>query len=64
MVCAVCCVCVSCVFFSLLPRGLQEKFLHDRIKVNGKTNNLQGVIGIQREGNKINVTSEGPFTKR
>eukprot|EP00741_Cyanophora_paradoxa_P007741 tig00001206_g7490.t1 len=41
-----------------------EKFLHDRIKVNGKAGNLGDTITISRDKTKINVTAEGPFSKR
>ena len=41
-----------------------EKFLKDRIKVDGKTGNLGDKITVGREKNKINVTAEAPFSKR
>jgi len=41
-----------------------EKFLHDRIKVNGKAGNLGTKVAISRAGNKINVNAELPFSKR
>ncbi|GIX64693.1 60S ribosomal protein L22 [Babesia caballi] len=42
----------------------QEKFLQDRIKVDGKTGNLGTSITVSREKNKILVTAEIPFSKR
>ncbi|KAI0051755.1 ribosomal protein L22e [Auriscalpium vulgare] len=42
-----------------------EKFLHDRIKVDGKAGQLGDSIKIQRDGDKsITVTSSIPFSKR
>jgi len=42
-----------------------EKFLHDRIKVEGKAGQLGDNVKITRDGNtKITVTSNIPFSKR
>uniref|UniRef100_H2P5D3 Large ribosomal subunit protein eL22 n=1 Tax=Pongo abelii TaxID=9601 RepID=H2P5D3_PONAB len=42
-----------------------EQFLQERIKVNGKAENLGGEMAtIERSKSKINVTSEVPFSKR
>ena len=41
-----------------------EKYLHERIKVNGKTGNLQNNVVIERNKAKIIVTTEIPFSKR
>ncbi|PWN27029.1 ribosomal protein L22e, partial [Jaminaea rosea] len=42
-----------------------EKFLHDRIKVDGKAGQLGDVVKVQREGEgKINITTTIPFSKR
>nr|ACZ51506.1 RPL22p [Kwoniella heveanensis] len=41
-----------------------EKFLHDRIKVDGKAGQLGDVIAISKEGNKLVLTSQIPFSKR
>jgi hypothetical protein len=41
-----------------------EKFLHDRIKVDGKAGVLGSAVTIAREKNKISVTSESAFSKR
>lgn len=47
------------------PRLLQEQFLQERIKVNGKAGNLGGgVVSIERSKSKISVNSEVPFSKR
>lgn len=41
-----------------------EKFLHDRIKVNGKAGNLGNKVSINRDKTKLNVSAELPFSKR
>ncbi|ORY27878.1 ribosomal protein L22e [Naematelia encephala] len=41
-----------------------EKFLHDRIKVDGKPGQLEDNIVISKEGNKLVLTSQIPFSKR
>mmetsp|Transcript_32713 Transcript_32713/g.32422 ORF Transcript_32713/g.32422 Transcript_32713/m.32422 type:complete len:144 (+) Transcript_32713:24-455(+) len=41
-----------------------EKFLHDRIKVNGRTGNIGEAVSITREGNSIIVTNKIAFSKR
>jgi len=41
-----------------------EKFLHDRIKVGGKTGVLGEKITIARDGNSISVTVKDEFSKR
>merc|ERR1711972_468084 len=41
-----------------------EKFLLNRIKVEGKTGNLGEKITVSRDKAKINVTAEAPFSKR
>lgn len=44
---------------------LQEQFLQERIKVNGKAGNLGGgVVSIERSKSKITISSEVPFSKR
>ena len=40
-----------------------EKFLHDRIKVNGKAGNLGSKVTLTRDKTKVNVTAELPFSK-
>merc|ERR1711924_455915 len=41
-----------------------ERFLQERIKVDGKTGNLGEKVTISREKAKIFVTAELPFSKR
>jgi len=41
-----------------------EKFLHDRIKIDGKTGVLGELITITRDGNIITVTSKTHISKR
>ncbi|KZS96031.1 ribosomal protein L22e [Sistotremastrum niveocremeum HHB9708] len=42
-----------------------EKFLHDRIKVDGKPGQLGDSVKVHRDGDtKITVTSSVPFSKR
>lgn len=41
-----------------------ETYLRERIKFNGKTNNLSGVIVVDKDKNKVYVTAEVPFSKR
>ncbi|XP_068700296.1 large ribosomal subunit protein eL22-like [Montipora capricornis] len=41
-----------------------EQFLHERIKVGGKTNNFGKDVSIERQKNKITVNSDIPFSKR
>mmetsp|Transcript_118 Transcript_118/g.108 ORF Transcript_118/g.108 Transcript_118/m.108 type:complete len:124 (+) Transcript_118:86-457(+) len=45
------------------PAGF-EKFLHDRIKVNGKAGQLGTKVSIARDKAKIVVSAELPFSKR
>ncbi|CAD6590992.1 MAG: hypothetical protein TREMPRED_005953 [Tremellales sp. Tagirdzhanova-0007] len=41
-----------------------EKFLHDRIKVEGKAGQLGEVVSIQKESNRLVLTAQIPFSKR
>ncbi|GIY91732.1 60S ribosomal protein L22 [Caerostris extrusa] len=41
-----------------------EKFLHEKIKVNGKTNNFGNAVTIERNKSKITVTADCRFSKR
>ncbi|CAE7413861.1 rpl22 [Symbiodinium sp. CCMP2456] len=41
-----------------------EKFLANKIKVDGKTGNLGEKVSIKREKAKVHVTAEAPFSKR
>ena len=42
----------------------QERFLQEKMKINGKTANLAGNVGIEKAKAKISVTSENPLSKR
>merc|ERR1711862_88281 len=41
-----------------------EKYLKDRIKVDGKTGNLGEKVKVTKDKAKILVTAEAPFSKR
>merc|ERR1739847_164655 len=41
-----------------------EKYLHERIKVGGKTNNFGKELTMERQKTKIALTSDVPFSKR
>ncbi|ELU18518.1 hypothetical protein CAPTEDRAFT_149706 [Capitella teleta] len=41
-----------------------EKYLHERIKINGRVNNLGNVVTIERAKSKLTVTCEIAFSKR
>jgi len=41
-----------------------EKFLHDKIKVNGKAGMLGDKVSVSRDKTKINVAAKSPFSKR
>jgi large subunit ribosomal protein L22e len=41
-----------------------EKFLHDRIKVNGKTGVLGDAVTISRDKTKLQIVAVPPFSKR
>ena len=43
---------------------MQETYLVSRTKVNGKTGQLSGKVAIKRDGAKISVNTEVPFSKR
>ena len=38
--------------------------MHDKIKVGGKAGVLGDKVSVSREGTKITVTAEAPFSKR
>lgn len=44
--------------------SLQEKFLHDRIKVNNKTGQLGDVVKVSRDKSRITVEATQKFSKR
>ncbi|XP_076039080.1 large ribosomal subunit protein eL22-like [Oratosquilla oratoria] len=48
----------------IMNPGDFEKFLMERIKVQGKTNNFGNQVSLERNKNKITLTSEIPFSKR
>ncbi|CAE7432741.1 rpl-22, partial [Symbiodinium necroappetens] len=56
--------CQQPVDDKIIDLGDFEKFLVDRIKVEGKTGNLGDKVSISREKAKIHVTAEAPFSKR
>merc|ERR1712154_246257 len=41
-----------------------EKYLNERIKVDGKTGNFGTAVSLERQKNKIVLTSDVPFSKR
>merc|ERR1719378_1679391 len=41
-----------------------EKYLHERIKLRGKTNNFGKELTMERQKTKIALTSDVPFSKR
>lgn len=43
---------------------LQEKYLQERFKVNGKVNNLGSNVTMEREKEKVVVNSDVHFSKR
>lgn len=56
------CACVRAPLVSSRP---QEKFLHDRVKVNGKAGVLGDHVVIERDASNINVTAKNvQFSKR
>mmetsp|Transcript_46517 Transcript_46517/g.86974 ORF Transcript_46517/g.86974 Transcript_46517/m.86974 type:complete len:124 (-) Transcript_46517:55-426(-) len=56
--------CQQPVDDKIIDLGDFEKFLVDRIKVEGKTGNLGDKVSVSREKSKIHVTAEAPFSKR
>ncbi|CAI9734718.1 ribosomal L22-like [Octopus vulgaris] len=41
-----------------------EEFLHARIKINGKTNNFDNNVSLEKTKSKIVLTADIPFSKR
>ncbi|XP_047004890.1 60S ribosomal protein L22-like [Schistocerca americana] len=41
-----------------------EKYLQERIKVNGKTNNFGNNVSLERNKAKVSINSDVPFSKR
>ena len=57
--------CAQPVSDKIFDIGAFEKFLHDRIKVEGRTGNLNDQITISQVGDgKIEVVSHLPFSGR
>merc|ERR1712043_84184 len=56
--------CTHPVEDGILDCASFEKFLHDRIKVEGKTGNLGTNVRIGREKSKVAIESAVPFSKR
>lgn len=52
------------VFNPLQIFDLQEKYLQERIKVSGKTNNFGNNVTIERNKMKLSVNSDIDFSKR
>ena len=48
----------------IIDVGTFEKYLQERIKVEGKTGNFGNNVSLELQKNKINLTSEIPFSKR
>ncbi|ORY50439.1 ribosomal protein L22e, partial [Rhizoclosmatium globosum] len=50
---------------SIFDTAAFEKYIHDRIKVDGRTNNLGSVIAIARNGATLTITTApGTIAKR
>ncbi|XP_074654007.1 large ribosomal subunit protein eL22-like [Tubulanus polymorphus] len=56
--------CTLPVEDGIMDAANYEKYLHERIKVTGKTNNLNGHVTLERNKSKIIVNCEVPFSKR
>mmetsp|Transcript_76 Transcript_76/g.65 ORF Transcript_76/g.65 Transcript_76/m.65 type:complete len:123 (-) Transcript_76:169-537(-) len=56
--------CVQPVEDKVFDVNAFNKFLHDRIKVNGKAGQLAGKVEITSDKSKVHVTAELPFSKR
>jgi len=56
--------CTTAETDSILDVGNFEKFLKERIKVNGKAGALGDAVTVGKDKSKIVVTSENPFSKR
>ena len=56
--------CVEPINDTLFTTNDFEKFLHDRIKVNGKAGQLGSKVTISRDKSKVQVQAELPFSKR
>merc|ERR1739845_17182 len=56
--------CAKPVEDGIMDAGSFEKFLRDRIKVNGKAGNLGTSVSVKREKSALTVNAEAPFSKR
>jgi len=56
--------CAQPVADGIMDAASFEKFLQDRIKVNGKTGNLGSSVNVGRDKSKVVVTAEIPLSKR
>lgn len=57
--------CTQPVDDKVLDLGSFEKYLNERIKIDGKTGNLGGVVTITRDRTKLTVAATTPnFSKR
>ena len=56
--------CTAPVDDHVLDPASFEKFLHDRIKVNGKTGVLGDAVTITRDKTKLQIAAVAPFSKR
>jgi len=56
--------CTHPVEDGILDMTSFERFLLERIKINGKTNQLNNQVTVERQKNKVLVSSEIAFSKR
>merc|ERR1711988_727088 len=56
--------CTQPVDDGIMDAASFEKFLLDRIKVNGKVGNLGELITVSRDTAKVNVSADTAFSKR
>ncbi|KXJ19813.1 60S ribosomal protein L22 [Exaiptasia diaphana] len=56
--------CTHPVEDGIMDAATFEQFLHDKIKVQGKTNNFGNDIVVERQKNRVTVVSDIPFSKR
>eukprot|EP00960_Hanusia_phi_P022280 659676-Hanusia_phi.AAC.4 len=56
--------CTTAETDSVLETSQFEKFLKEKIKVDGKAGNLGETVAVSRDKSKIVVTAEGLFSKR
>jgi len=56
--------CSHPVADQIMDAAAFEKFLHDHIKVNGKTGVLGSLVVIARDKARLTITSSGLFSKR